>query len=98
MISDRRVILRRIACSTAFALAVAAGPVASAEGDHRAGHKTSTTTVQRTLTVSVSGSGAVSGPGIACPGDCTQAFAHGTTVSLSATPGSGATFTGWSGA
>lgn len=57
-----------------------------------------TTTTARTLTVSVTGPGAVTGPGINCPGDCTESYVHGTSVSLSASPGSSATFGGWSGA
>jgi hypothetical protein len=50
------------------------------------------------LTASVSGSGAVSGAGIACPGDCSQSYTSGTVVALVATPVSGSTFTGWGGA
>jgi hypothetical protein len=55
---------------------------------------------QHTLTVSVSGSGKVTGNGINCPSVCSHGYPSGTMVALSATPtsGSGATFTGWSGA
>ena len=53
--------------------------------------------VQRTLTVSATGPGSVTGPGIACPGDCTQTYDDGTQVSLSAAPDSGDSFSGWSG-
>ena len=35
--------------------------------------------------------------GIDCGVDCTQSFAYGTSISLTATPGAGHTFTGWSG-
>ena len=53
-----------------------------------------------TLTVSVVGSGSgsvVSTPaGISCPGTCSHAFTLGAGVSLTATPGSGSTFAGWS--
>jgi hypothetical protein len=35
--------------------------------------------------------------GIACPSECSEAFARGTTVTLAATPSGGSTFTGWSG-
>jgi 6-phosphogluconolactonase (cycloisomerase 2 family) len=56
----------------------------------------------RTLTVSLagSGSGGVSDGtgGIACPTGCSNAYTTDTLVTLSATPGSGSTFTGWSGA
>jgi uncharacterized repeat protein (TIGR01451 family) len=52
------------------------------------------------LTVSVSGSGSVvsSPAGISCPTTCGADFDQTTTVGLTATPASGATFTGWSGA
>jgi List-Bact-rpt repeat protein len=53
----------------------------------------------RTLTVQLAGSGdgRVDGTGIACPSDCTETYAADTTVSLTATPGTGSTFVGWSG-
>ena len=53
----------------------------------------------RTLTVSVTGSGDVtsSPPGIACPGDCSEAYADGTLVTLSQAADPGWVFTGWSG-
>ena len=51
----------------------------------------------RTLTVSVSGPGTVSGPGISCPGDCTQAYADAAAVSLTATSAGGSDFAGWTG-
>jgi uncharacterized repeat protein (TIGR01451 family) len=52
------------------------------------------------LTVAVSGSGSVSSTpgGIACPTACGADFSTGTDVALSATPASGSTFSGWSGA
>jgi hypothetical protein len=51
------------------------------------------------MTVSVVGSGTVtsSPPGIACPSDCSESFAYGTPVILSAAPALGWAFTGWSG-
>jgi hypothetical protein len=56
---------------------------------------------QHTLTVSLAGSGSgtiTSSPaGISCPGRCSAGFVQGTLVTLTATPASGATFTGWSG-
>ncbi len=52
-----------------------------------------------TLTVAVSGSGAVSNGGsISCPGSCSASFASGTVVALTATPSAGSLFSGWSGA
>ena len=36
--------------------------------------------------------------GINCPGTCQASYAHGSTVILSATPGAGSAFAGWSGA
>jgi Divergent InlB B-repeat domain len=56
--------------------------------------------VPRQLAVSVQGQGTVtSAPaGISCPGTCTASFASGTAVTLSASPGPGSQFSGWSGA
>ncbi len=47
-----------------------------------------------------SGSGAItsSPAGISCPGSCQHGYAQGTVVTLTATPASGSTFAGWSGA
>ncbi|MBL9014318.1 MAG: InlB B-repeat-containing protein, partial [Myxococcales bacterium] len=64
---------------------------------------TATFTLQSfALTVVRTGSGAgnvASTPaGIACGADCTESYAYGTTVTLTATPSIGSTFTGWSGA
>lgn len=59
-----------------------------------------TTTVGYTLSVSVSGSGSVtsSPTGISCgSGTCTASYNSGTSVTLTATPASGAAFYGWSG-
>ncbi len=52
------------------------------------------------LTVQVSGSGTVTSTpgGINCPGTCTASFAGGSNVALTATPASGASFSGFSGA
>jgi hypothetical protein len=43
------------------------------------------------------GSGTVTGPGIDCGTDCSESYNQGTQVTLTATPASGSTFTGWSG-
>jgi hypothetical protein len=54
-----------------------------------------------TLTVTVSGQGSVTGTGISCGAagtDCTESFAPGDVVSLSATPSDGMQFDGFSGA
>ena len=55
-----------------------------------------------TVTVSRAGTGSgtiTSSPsGITCGSDCTENYSSGTSIALSATPASGATFTGWSGA
>ena len=53
----------------------------------------------RTLTVQTAGTGtgAVTGPGINCPGDCTETYADGQQVTLTATPDSGSSFGGWTG-
>jgi len=51
------------------------------------------------LAVNVSGEGTVvsSPAGINCPGDCFESIAHGTPVTLTATPAAGWGFAGWSG-
>lgn len=60
---------------------------------------TVTSTPHRTLTVSLagSGSGTVAGSGISCPGTCSHSYPKGESVTLTATPASGSTFSGWSG-
>jgi hypothetical protein len=55
---------------------------------------------QITLTVTVAGTGSVSSnpAGIACPGDCTENYSQGTSVTLAPFPGAGSNFVSWSGA
>ncbi len=59
----------------------------------------SQTVTNYTLTTSKSGSGTISSSpsGISCGTDCSQSYASGTSVSLSATPSSGYVFSGWGG-
>jgi hypothetical protein len=64
----------------------------------RGGGGGTTSTASYTLNVSDSGNGAVSGTGIACPGDCSESYTSGTVVPLVAAPATGSTFTGWGGA
>jgi hypothetical protein len=49
------------------------------------------------LTVTVNGSGSVTGGGLNCPGTCSINPAAGSVVTLLATPASGMVFTGWLG-
>ncbi len=43
------------------------------------------------------GNGTITGTGINCGTDCSESFSSGTSVTLSQTPSSGSTFTGWGG-
>jgi Divergent InlB B-repeat domain len=49
------------------------------------------------LAVTVIGSGSVAGIGIGCPDECRDGYPLGTTVTLTATPGPGYVFSGWTG-
>jgi uncharacterized repeat protein (TIGR02543 family) len=61
---------------------------------------TATFATARKLTVSITGQGSVATAdgSIACPGDCTEFYAHGAVVTLTATPANGRRFDRWSGA
>jgi hypothetical protein len=63
---------------------------------------TFTTIGTQTLTVATAGTGTGSVnstlAGINCPGDCSEPYATGTVVNLTASPSGGSTFAGWSGA
>ena len=58
----------------------------------------SVSTYALTVTKSGTGSGTVAGGAINCGATCAANLASGTTVTLAATPASGSTFGGWSGA
>jgi hypothetical protein len=51
---------------------------------------------QFTVAVSVAGNGTVTGT-LPCAAQCSQVFQSGTVITLNASPGTGAVFTGWSG-
>src|SRR3989344_650953 len=55
------------------------------------------TILNSTLTITKSGAGTVSGSGISCGTNCQVTLNNGTSVTLTATPSTGSTFTGWSG-
>jgi len=54
-------------------------------------------TYSLTVAKAGTGSGTVSGTGISCDPDCTETYAQGTQVTLTAAAASGSTFAGWSG-
>ena len=77
----------------------AAGSLYVADYNNRRIQKFASPVTQRTLTVTVTGSGNVTGPGIDCGGvghtTCSESVADGTTITLTAAPA--ASFTGFTG-
>jgi len=61
------------------------------------GGASSTPPASYSLSVTVSGNGSVTATGFSCGSTCSQSFASGASVTLTATPGSGYTFSGWGG-
>ena len=49
----------------------------------------------KTLTVTSPSDGTITGLGINCPGDCTETYDYGTSVTLTATPATGYALSGW---
>src|SRR5207247_896664 len=84
-----------------FRLSTAGGlsPTGVATDGEVEDYNVSLTLPDKTLSVGTTGpgTGSVQASGIDCPGDCSQSYAHGTQVTLTATPDAGSTFTGWSG-
>ena len=76
-------------------------PVPSEAGSGSSGEAGTATPDRLTLTVNVTGMGAITSTpaGLTCSGaTCTGTFAKGTAVSLAAAPAAGSIFGGWSGA
>jgi peptidoglycan hydrolase-like protein with peptidoglycan-binding domain len=90
--------------TAAFRTVATPAPVEQSEdtGHDHGGTSTPTpstpTPVNYMLTAAVSGAGSITGTGINCGSDCTESFASGSSVTLTARPSSGYNFAGWSGA
>ncbi len=65
--------------------------------DNTATEQTTVMASTYTLTVVVDGSGRIEGDGISCPGDCSETYDQGTSVSLTAVPDAEWQFVQWSG-
>jgi uncharacterized repeat protein (TIGR02543 family) len=76
--------------------------VVAISGDRRLVCSRSITVLANSVRLDVNpagtGTGRITGDGIDCPGDCSEEYAPGTSVSLTAQPTGGSTFAGWSGA
>jgi Tol biopolymer transport system component len=89
---------------TAQVLAEPATQITSGSGDDHGpnwfGSGTTPATFALTVSKAGTGSGTVTSTptGINCGTDCTEPYASGTSVTLTAAPAAGSTFTGWSGA
>ena len=85
---------RRRVGLTGLPLVTAAALLCLAGGAYARGN------ADQVLAVAVDGPGQVGGNGIACrdgSGDCVELYADGTSVTLTAVPDAGASFTGWGG-
>lgn len=90
--------MRQVLVSLLAALFVVSG--AAAMPFYDVGDSPALAAPARSLTVTKAGTGTgtVTGPGINCGTDCSEVYPNKTTVTLTATPSSGSTFAGWSGA
>ena len=83
---------------SAQSISISGSPIPLANYDESIGCNGSTIQNTYSLSISKSGSGTVNGTGISCGSDCNHTYNSGTSINLTATPASGYSFTGWSGA